>query len=134
MTLKLYRPDSPKPVSQAAAEALCAEWALADDQRRELGRQADGLARRQKQIEEELGRFVQARAPSGPMTVTLKWWRLSIVQVPRSFSALTELVARIGQEAVEKLKSQTGTRDKLVIELARPPAAAAANGRRKKAA
>lgn len=112
----LARPSSPEPISQRRAAQLCRERAALDEERLELGRLADAKRKQIEAIDAELMVFVAANAPAKNRTVTLAKWRLSIVQVAKSIFYKRELEQAIGLEAVEALRREAGTQDKLQVE------------------
>lgn len=92
-----------------------------------LGRQADALAKQVAEIDREIMALVNEEAPRGDRSITLRHFRVSIVQVAKSVSWLSEFTKRLGRELVDELKASAGTRDQLVIESReQPPAKAAA--------
>lgn len=118
MTATLRKPDvAPRKRSRTEWDELLREREQLNVERKRLGREADALAKRVGEMDREFAALVDAEAPrGGDRSITLRHWRLSIVQVARSVSWLSEFTQRLGQELVDQLKSEAGTRDQLVIE------------------
>lgn len=94
-----------------------------NERRLALDRESAGLGKQVSDIDKQLLAIVDAEAVGPDRSITLKCWRLSIVQVAASVSWLSEFTKRCGQELVNELKAACGTRDKLSIESREKPAA-----------
>ena len=127
-TRSLTRPAAAEPISVYKAGLLCAERDRVDEERLAIDRQSADLKKRIDQIDDELCRFVDA--DGGKIrTVLLKRWRLSIVQVTKSVYWLRELTQQIGQEAIDALREDAGTKDSLSIEAVLPAKSQRASGK-----
>jgi hypothetical protein len=124
-TRKITPPDAPEIVSARKAALLCAEWAEADVTRREHGREAEALRKRQEDIAAELMPFVDYEKQGKARTVNLPKWRLEIVEEPPyatsiAFAALKELRKLKGQAYIDELIKGLGTKPKLIVDDLRP--------------
>jgi len=126
-TASLKQPDQAPPKrSRTEWDAYLRRREDLDEERKRLGRDAAALGKLIGEMDRELMALVDAEAGS-ERSITLKHFRLSIVQVKKSVSWLTEFTKRLGKELAEELKDNVGTRDSLVIESReKPPAANAA--------
>jgi hypothetical protein len=112
----LSKPAAAKPISETAASRLAGEWAKLEAERLALGRAADDLKKRQTALERQLMPFVEANSRRALRSVTLKRFRLSIIQVAKSPYWKGQVEKLLGDEGVRQLYRDAGMRDALVIE------------------
>jgi hypothetical protein len=127
MTTTLRKPDAAPPKrSRTEWDEIVRSRQELDEERKRLNRQADAIAKQVAEIDLNIMALVDAECGTD-RSITLKHFRLSIVQVKRTVSWLSEFTKRLGRDLVEELKASAGTRDQLVIESReRPPATAKA--------
>lgn len=107
--------DQPPVPSERKAAQLCVEWSDLEQERNKLAAQARDRGKRQKEIKQELARFVDANKDGKIRSVALAKWRIEITQVKNSISWIAEFTKACGQAAVDKLKAAVGTHDDVEI-------------------